>query len=59
MQKDLLGMGRENMKYIKQILNKINPEINFEVRKMEGQLKLRGKALCCFTNRRTVSLVFY
>lgn len=47
MQKDLLRVEREDMKYDKQILNKVNPEINFEVRKMERQLKLRGKDLCC------------
>lgn len=35
------------MEYIKQMLNKINPEINFEVRKMKRQLKLTGKALHC------------
>lgn len=33
MQKDLLRVGRENMKNIKQILNKINPEINFKSEK--------------------------
>lgn len=32
MQKDLPWVGSKNMKYIKQMLNKINPEINFEVR---------------------------
>lgn len=47
MQKDLLRVGSKNMKYIKQMLNKINPEINFEVRKMKRQLKLRGKVLHC------------
>lgn len=47
MQNNLLRVWRENVTYIKQTLNKITSEINFEVRKKERWLKLRGKALCC------------
>lgn len=38
----------KNMKYIKQTLNKINPEINSEVRKMKRQLKLFVKKFLIF-----------